>query len=112
MLDLRKNPRYPTRAKANIHGIFRGENILKDLSITGCCVECASMAILETGVHYKMTIEPERASHIGSFELLVEKKWVNSDNNLIEIGFFIVASPKGKQFQYYMDYLAYRNSNP
>ena len=111
MLENRKNPRFRTLALARIPGILEGENSLKDISITGCCIECSSAADLQPDTQYQMEIEPESASHIGSFQLMVEQKWICSKNKNTEIGFIIKASPKGKQFQYYIDYLAYRNSN-
>ena len=110
MLELRRSPRYPTRASASIPGVMEGENPIKDLSITGCCIESASHTG-QAGVQYQLQIEPEKAAHIGNFQLLVEQKWVHTGENSTEIGFIIIASPKGKQFQHYIDYLAYRNSN-
>ena len=112
MLELRKNPRYRTLARAHIPGVLDGENSLKDISITGCCIESAVQADIQPGVQYQLEIEPERAAKVGNFSLLVEQKWMRSGEGLIEIGFIIIASPKGKQFENYIDYLAYRNSNP
>ena len=112
MLELRKNPRYRTLAKAYIPGILDGKNSLKDISITGCCVESASKTDIQPGVQYQLEIEPERAAKVGCFHLLVEQKWTRSGEKLIEIGFVIIASPKGKQFNDYIDYLEYRSSNP
>jgi hypothetical protein len=112
MLDNRKNPRYRTLARARIPEVLEGENLLKDLSITGCCVECTVYADVQPGSQYQLEIEPEEASHIGSFELSVERKWVRSGGYSTEVGFSIIASPKGKQFQRYVDYLTYRSSQP
>jgi hypothetical protein len=112
MPDLRKDPRYGAFAKAHIAGVLDGENSLKDISITGCCVESAEKADIQPGVQYQLEIEPEGAAKIGSFCLVVEQKWMRPVEKLIEIGFVIIASPKGKQFNDYIDYLEYRNSNP
>ena len=90
-----------------IPGFSGGENILKDISVTGCCVECTVVSDLPS-TQYQIEIEPEEASNIGKFALMVERKWTQSGDYSTEIGFFIIASPKGRQFQRYVDYLTYR----
>ena len=111
MLELRKNPRYSTLAHVRIPGVLEGENLLKDLSITGCCLESTAVAEIQPNTQYQIEIMPERISHIGNFTLIVERKWLRNDGYSTEVGFLIVASPKGKEFQRYVDYLAYRNSS-
>jgi hypothetical protein len=110
MLEKRKNPRYRTLAKARIRGILEGENILKDLSITGCRVECTVNAKIQEETQYQLEVQPEKAARVGKFQLMVERIWIRNEGYSTEIGFLITASPKGKQFQRYVDYLAYRSS--
>ena len=110
MLELRKSPRYRTSARAQIQGVMEGENLLKDVSITGCCVECSGKIDIQPGLQYQLDIEPERGALVGKFQLMVEQKWIRPGEKSTEIGFIITASPKGKPFQHYIDYLAYRNS--
>jgi hypothetical protein len=110
MLENRKNPRYRTLAKARISGILEGESILKNISITGCCVECTTDAKIQAEARYQLEIQPERVSGIDNFQLTVERRWIRNEGYTTEIGFAITASPKGKQFQHYIDYLEYRGS--
>jgi hypothetical protein len=110
MLDNRKNRRYRTLAHVRISGIPEGENLLKDLSVTGCCVECTSCADIKPDSSYQIEIFPESASRIGSFKLTVQSKWIRLGQYTGEVGFVITASPKGKLFQRYVDYLAYRST--
>jgi hypothetical protein len=110
MLENRKNPRYRTLARVRIPGILEGDNLLKDMSITGCCVECTTHIDIPPGSLYQMEIEPESASRVDVFSLSVETKWIRPGDYSGEIGFNIVASPKGKLFQRYVDYLSYRSS--
>ncbi|MDR1277322.1 MAG: PilZ domain-containing protein [Treponema sp.] len=110
MLDNRKDHRYRTLAHARIPGVMEGENLLRDLSVTGCCIECTAHADLEPETQYRIEIIPESASHIGNFELTVQSKWIRSRGYASEVGFVIIASPKGKLFQRYVDYLDYRSS--
>ena len=92
-----------------ISKVSGGEGLLKNISITGCCVECTDMVDVKPTDQYQLLIKPEKESHIGAFDLMVDCKWVRSDAHGTELGFGIIASPKGKQFQFYVDYLAYRH---
>ena len=110
MPDKRKNERYRSLAKALIEGIPGGETFLKDISITGCCLECTVYPDIKPDVRFKIEILPETASKIGGFDLLAESKWVRMGDYSCEIGFAILESPKGKMFQRYVDYLVWRSS--
>src|SRR5215471_16318287 len=111
MSESRRSPRYRTIARVEISKVSGGEGLLKNISITGCCVECTGMVKVQPLAQYQLMIKPEKESHIGPFELLAECKWVRHDGHATELGFSIIASPKGKQFQHYVDYLAYRHSS-
>ena len=111
MIEQRKHSRYKTIAKAKIEGISEGETLLKDISITGCLVECTSYSDITNGKQYTLKIIPEPAAKIGAFEFLVEVKWLRTENYSCNIGFIIVRSPKGKLFQRYVDYLSWRYSH-
>ena len=110
MLELRKSPRFTTLAHARIPGVMEGENPLKDISITGCCVECQAGVVIKPDAQYELEIVPEKTAMVKNFNLAVEQKWMRPGEKGTEIGFIIVASPTGKQFQHYIDYLSYRNS--
>jgi hypothetical protein len=110
MFEKRKNVRYPTLARALIPGLFDGEAMLKDISITGCCVEYTMFVDVKPNTHYKVQIIPDSASGIGSFELEVKTCWVRAGGYSCEIGFAITVSPKGKEFMRYVDYLAWRST--
>jgi hypothetical protein len=110
VFDKRKNRRYPSIARAQSPKIFSGDALLKDLSITGCCIECTMRPEISAGGKYKINIFPEENSGIGSFELVVECKWIHTVDYSCDIGFDIMESPKGKTFQRYVDYLSWRSA--
>jgi hypothetical protein len=110
MFQQRKDLRYRTLAKAQMAGIFEGDALLRDISITGCCIECTMQVDISPNFQYKLEIIPENAAKIGKFELLVESRWVRHGKYACEVGFSIVESPKGKLFDRYVDYLAWRSS--
>ena len=97
--------------KAEIVKIAKKHIYLKDLSVTGCCLECTAdmdkVTVVQDG-KYKLNIKPEREAHVGSFDLEVECKWIRKDNQTFEMGFQIILSPSGRHFQRYVDYLSYK----
>lgn len=107
--DKRKNQRYLSIAKARIDGVDYGEILLKDLSITGCCLESTVYIDLKSGVRHKIEVIPEAAANIGRFELIVQLVWVHGGDYSTDLGFGIIESPKGRLFQRYVDYLAWRS---
>ena len=110
MTELRKHIRYKTLAKAKIEGASEGETLLRDISITGCRVECTSYADIKPNVRYKLEVIPEDAAKIDEFELMVELSWTHTEGYSCEIGFTIAEFPKKKLFKRYVDYLAWRYS--
>jgi hypothetical protein len=110
MFENRKSVRYPTLARAVIPEIVDGEALLKDLSITGCCVEYTMFVDVKLNAHYKVQILPDSAAKIDPFDLFVESRWAHASGYSCEIGFAITMSPKGRDFQRYVDYLAWRST--
>ena len=110
MFENRKSVRYRTLAKVRIHGAFEGDHLLKDLSVTGCCVECSVYADIRPDTPYRLQIFPESAAKISDFELTVESRWLRAAGYSCDVGFSVVESPKGKGFQRYVDYLAWRST--
>ena len=107
--DKRKNERYQSQAKARIEGADCGEILLKDISIIGCCLASAVNVNVKSGNRYEIEVIPEEAADIGKFKVITESKWIHAAENSTELGFAILESPKGKQFQRYVDYLAWRS---
>jgi len=109
--DKRISPRYRAICRAHINSKMECDAKLLNLSITGCCLECKENSdMLELHHVYKVDIEPERTAHIDEFVLEAECKWIRKKNEICEVGFQIVAFPKGKSFQSYVDYLSYSST--
>jgi hypothetical protein len=106
MSEKRKNSRYQALACARIPEVLEGEGIVRDISVTGCRVEYTAIADIPLNTQYELQVIPEKSSKVDLFELQVESKWVRNDGYSTEVGFLIVASPTGKHFQRYVDYLA------
>jgi hypothetical protein len=109
MFNERKSVRYPAHARARIPAAFTGDAFLRDISITGCCIECTINIDIKANASYKIEIFPEASSEIGNFEVTAESRWVRIGGYSCEVGFRIIASPKGRLFQRYVDYLSWRS---
>ncbi|MDR3170238.1 MAG: PilZ domain-containing protein [Treponema sp.] len=109
MSESRINIRYNTIARAHIHDISDADALVKDISITGCCIEYTMSVDITMNSQYTIQIIPEPASKIGKFEILVESRWIRTGEYSCDYGFIITASPKGKSFQRYVDYLTWRS---
>ncbi|HCM27674.1 MAG: hypothetical protein A2Z99_09575 [Treponema sp. GWB1_62_6] len=108
MSESRRNARFSALARARVNGIHEGEALLRDLSVTGCRLEFTAAVALAEGKRYRITVTPESAAEVDEFELDAESRWSRAGYDSFEIGFAIVFSPKGKSFQRYVDYLAWR----
>jgi hypothetical protein len=107
----RSHVRFRAFARVKFQGSGGEESLLKDISVTGCCVECTSLADIQLNTQYVLEVIPEAAANIGRFNFEAKVVWVQPSGYSGDVGFSIVASPKGKLFQRYVDYLAWRDSH-
>ena len=108
----RENIRYNTMGHAYISGVMEKGILLKNISITGCCLECEKdIEKIKTGEIHEIRIKPEKASHTGEFRFQAECKWIRRTDHSCEMGFNVTASPTGKFFQNYVDYLTYHSTH-
>jgi hypothetical protein len=109
----RSHVRYRSLARVRFQGRsgqLGKENLLKNISILGCCVECTSLADIHIDVPYVLEVMPEPIAGIGHFTLDVKAVWIRPAGYSGDAGFVITASPKGKLFQRYVDYLSWRDA--
>jgi hypothetical protein len=109
--EQRKDRRYSSIARVQIPNAFAGDALLKDISITGCHIECTMHVDLQENSRHIITVLPEKNAHIGRFDLLVECKWIHPGSDSTNIGFTIEQSPGKKDFERYADYLSWRHDS-
>lgn len=107
MLDLRRNVRYTSLARARLEGDHAGEAFLRDLSVTGCRLEFTTRVPVGSESLCRITVYPERQADVELFDLEVRPQWSRAGYDTYEIGFLIENSPKGRSFQRYVDYLSW-----
>ena len=111
MMEKRRNSRFKAVAKVTIKEFGKEEFQLKDLSITGCRIEYPLDVEILLDMRFSLKIIPEKDAKIRPFSITAEARWIRVSSNSCEAGFMITESPKGKEFQNYVDYLSYRFSH-
>jgi len=111
MHEKRISPRYQTIGHARIPSVLKDDFFIRNISITGCCLEClGNVSLPKPSDIFKVEIKPEIAARIGKFEFEAECKWVRHAEDKSEIGLTVTVSPRGKFFQNYVDYIDYYKS--
>ena len=110
MQEKRHFPRYTSLARASVPKMFKGDALLRDISIVGCNIECMMSVNAVPEMSYAITIFPEEESHIDSFSITGILRWFHSSPDISVLGFFIKEPPKGERFKQYVDYLTYQSS--
>ena len=91
-----------------IRDVFIGGALLTDISTSGCRIEHTMMIDVEKGKRYTLHVKPEPSANIREFSLVAEARWMEAKDCAFQAGFSVAVLPKGKDFQRYIDYLAYR----
>lgn len=107
MDERRCSARLDSSGKAKITAVPDCKFLVKNLSITGCCIEgtpCTDK--IKLNEHYDVKIIPDHTFHVHDFELRVECKWIWIKGSSAEYGFEISSFPKGKEFQNYVNFLS------
>jgi len=108
--EQRKNSRFLAAAKVTVKEFGKEVFLLKDLSITGCRIEYPLDIEILLHMRFSLKIIPEKEAKVHPFSIIAEARWIRVSVNSCEAGFMITESPKGKQFQNYVDYLSWRYS--
>jgi hypothetical protein len=106
----RNSARYSSLATIAINGGLKVSGMVKDISITGCRAEFEKCLDLDRTESYVVRIFPERESGIGAFGLHCRVAWMNTARNGCAIGFFLEKSSNLREFQSYLDFIAYAHS--
>ena len=111
MFQSRSSTRFTSLARARVSGLSEGEALLKDLSVLGCRLEFSAAVAFSPDHRYRIQVLPEAPAGVDLFEFEAAPRWSRADYDSFDIGFSITASPKGKAFQRYIDYLSWRSAS-
>ena len=106
MKENRLNPRFKSIGRAYIPGILEKETLLKNLSITGGCLQCSENTD-KVIIGDICTIEITAKSFFKNikFSIKAECKWIQKTGRFNEIGFKITGSPTGISLKNYIDFI-------
>jgi hypothetical protein len=111
MLIKRKGNRLGSSAMVQINELLKQSGQVKDIDILGCRVRTEEEVEVFKGDVFKLTVIPEHESRVGKFTFTAEARWQKRDSSGTEIGFLITASPQGREFENYVDYLDLKHSS-
>jgi hypothetical protein len=87
---------------------MNSEALLKDISVSGCCVTSDDFLDVVPKTRYIIDITPEKGAHIEKFELDIESRWIRTNKLFSESGFIIAIRPEDRRLEQYVEYLAKR----
>jgi hypothetical protein len=101
---IERAPRYKSLASISING-FDGEALLKNISITGFCMESKTFVNITPGTTYGMHIVPEVSTSLEQFDVEVEARWVLSEVFRFDVGFLLTKTQSRKDMDRYIEFL-------
>jgi hypothetical protein len=99
-------PRYDSLALVRVNG-FEGEALLKNISVTGFCMQSKTYANLTPGNKYIIRLFPEDSAGLEAIESEVEVRWVRSEVSKFEVGLLVTKynGAGAKNMEKYIDHL-------
>jgi hypothetical protein len=102
----RKDERYPSKAHVHIADVSDTEPVLKDLSLSGCCIESSDFLDIVPHSRYTLDITPEEDAKLEKFALDIESKWVRTKRAYSQSGFVFLVPPDETNLRRYVEYLS------
>ena len=86
----RDTPRFASGAGISIGG-FEGEGLLRNVSMTGCCMESVTYVAIKPNDEYQVKIIPNANDKEPPFTASLIVTWIKSSETLFEAGFHMEA---------------------
>jgi hypothetical protein len=99
----RKEARYPARAQVRMAD---SELVLKDVSLSGGCIQSKELLDIVPNGNYTIMIIPEEESLVERFKVNVLSRWVRMKRTGTESGFIIVFPPGSGVIERYIEFLS------
>ena len=88
---VRDTPRFASRAGISIEG-FEGEGLVRNVSMTGCCMESITYVAVKPNDVYQVRILPNADDKEQPFTARLVVTWIKSSETLFEAGFHVEAN--------------------
>jgi hypothetical protein len=106
MRNIRKEKRFPARARVYISDFPDTAATLKDISVHGCSVHSKEFLAIVPEARYVIDITPEGETDFKKFELDIKSRWIRANKLYCESGFAILDQPENEALERYVDYLS------
>ena len=90
----RDTPRFTSGAGISIEG-FEGEGLLRNVCLTGCCMESVTYVAIKPDDIYQVRIIPGVTEKTEPFTMKLVVTWTKSSETLFEAGFHVEAGQTG-----------------
>jgi hypothetical protein len=107
----REMPRFAANGGISIEG-FEGEGLLKNISISGCCLESVTYVAITPNQAYQVTLKPGECTNMESFTLKLLVNWTKSSETLFEAGFSLEEGRKNPLLERYAEQLQIQGVQP
>jgi hypothetical protein len=107
----REAPRFAANGGISIEG-FEGEGLLKNVSVSGCCLESVTYVAITPGKAYQTRIDPGADIDMEPFTLNLLVSWTRSSEMIFEAGFSLEANKKDPRLEHYREQLQARGVQP
>ena len=90
VFQTRNTPRFASGAGISIEG-FEGEGLVRNVSMTGCCMESVTYVAVKPDDIYQVRIIPDADEKKEPFTAKLVVTWIKSSETLFEAGFHVEA---------------------
>ena len=94
VFQMRETPRFASGAGISIEG-FEGEGLVRNISMTGCCMESVTYVAIKPNDVYQVRIIPGANEKIEPFTMKLTVTWIKSCETLFEAGFHVEGGQAG-----------------
>ena len=91
---------------------FEGEGMMKNLSVSGCCLESVTYAAITPNQTYQARISPGPEINLDPFTLRLTVSWTKSSETVFEAGFVLEKGKKDQRLEQYVKQLQTRGVEP
>jgi hypothetical protein len=107
----RETPRYASGGGITIEG-FEGEGRIKNVCVSGCCMDSVTYAALTPGKAYQVKILPGAGVSQDPFSLRLMVTWIKSSEMVFEAGFSLEPGEKYPALERYVELLKNKGIQP
>lgn len=107
----RETPRFVAGGGISIEG-FEGEGLLKNICVSGCCLESVTYVAIVPSQVYQIRIDPRPGINMEPFTARFKASWTRSSESAFEAGFSLETGRQDQRLQRYVEQLRIQGVRP